>query len=181
MDNFEILHRKYAKALIDFATEKRVADKIEEGLEKIIGILNNNQYLYDVLIHPEISLDEKRSLIGEICRRADFCHELKDFLLLLLKANRFKLLHGIFLKYRDFHDERKKRIKIFIKSAFALSAQEKSRLLKTLESRLKRRVILEEKIFPDLIAGVIIKSGSVVFDNSLNKNLRILSQKLGSL
>ena len=83
MDNFEILHRKYAKALIDFATEKRVADKIEEGLEKIIGILNNNQYLYDVLIHPEISLDEKRSLIGEICRRADFCHELKDFLLLL--------------------------------------------------------------------------------------------------
>lgn len=178
MDDFEILHRKYAKALIELAIENKVSHKIEQGLERIMVILDQNQCLYDSLIHPDISLKEKYGLIENICRQERFCYELKDFLFLLLKAGRFKLIHGIFLRYRDFYDEAEGKLKVFVSSAFSLDNLQKNRLSRVLESRLKRRVILEERIAPELIGGIIIKAASQVFDNSLKKNLQILNQKM---
>jgi F-type H+-transporting ATPase subunit delta len=178
MDNLEILHRKYARALIDLAKERNISQEIEEAFEKMITILKQNQSLSEVLLHPEISREEKFILIDKICKQDRFCDEFKDFLFTLLKANRFKLIHGIFLKYRELHDEAQGRLKVWVESAFGLDNQQKNRLVKTLESRLNRKIVLEASQTPGLIAGITIKAGSQIFDNSLNRNLELLRKRL---
>ena len=178
MDNLEILHRKYARALINLGKERNISSEIEKAFEKMITILKKNQSLSEVLRHPEISREEKFNLIDKICKQNKFCDEFKNFLFTLLKANRFRLIHGIFLKYQYLYDETQGRLKVWVESAFALDNQQKNRLAKTLESRLNRKIFLETSQTPGLIAGITIKTGSQIFDNSLNRNLELLKKRL---
>ena len=178
MDNLEILHRKYARALIDLGQERDISSEIEEAFEKMITILKKNQSLSEGLLHPEINREEKFNLIDNICKQNKFCDEFKDFLLTLLKANRFKLIQGIFLKYQYLYDETQGRLKVRVQSAFALDDQQKNRLAKTLESRLSRKIFLKASQAPGLIAGITIKTGNQIFDNSLHRNLELLRERL---
>ena len=65
-----------------------------------------------------------------------------------------------------------------LKSPFALSKTERQKLIKALETRLDQKVILEEKIDPDLLAGLSIRAGDDIFDSSLRKNLSFIKEAM---
>lgn len=178
MDQPEILHTRYARALIDFAYSKGLQDDIEGDLKQMMDILGNNRGLSEILIHPEIGLDDKSNLLDRICTQAKLCDGFKDFMLLLLRENRFRLLHGIFLKYRDLYDEGNGQMRVRVKSAFRLDDAQRQNLREALGLRFKKGIILKESICPELIAGVSILAGDRIFDNSLSKNLQLLNQAI---
>jgi len=97
MDNLEILHQRYAKALFDFASNSSVSDKIMKDLESLTYIIRSNGEVSQLLRHPEISKDEKFKVLKAISEKGRFCGEFMDFLKILLGKNRLNLLHGIFL------------------------------------------------------------------------------------
>ncbi len=177
MDHLEVLHKRYAQALIDYAYANDCHRKVLGDFEKMNILLRENSSLFEIMLHPEISREEKFNLINKISKYNKFCREFKNFLFLLLKGNRFKLLHGVFLKYRDLYDQRQGQIKIFLRSAFRLDSRERQRLVKVLESKLKKDVVLKELISPELLAGLAIQVGDNIFDNSISRNLKLLNQE----
>ena len=97
----EILHERYAGALMDIAEESGKLDEIEDNLSFITGLIKQDKKLARILQHPEISREDKLNLLKSIFKKADFCDEFFYFMQLLVKKNSLGLMHGIFLKYRD--------------------------------------------------------------------------------
>ena len=57
-------------------------------------------------------------------------------------------------------------------SAFALTKGQKELLIKKLNSKIDRKVTLEEKVNDSLVAGIVITVGNLVFDGSLTSKIR---------
>jgi len=61
--------------------------------------------------------------------------------------------------------------KVKVASAFPLNEAERQNLKNTLSEKLDTPVVLEEKIEPDLVAGLIIEIGALIIDGSLKNSL----------
>lgn len=52
-------------------------------------------------------------------------------------------------------------------TAFALSSEQRGHLSAKIAEKLERQIVLNEKIAPEIIAGLVVNVGSLVFDGSL--------------
>ncbi|MFC1808230.1 ATP synthase F1 subunit delta [Candidatus Omnitrophota bacterium] len=174
----EMLHQRYAQALIDIAEEAGVLDKVENGLAGLTVLIRENNELEKVLAHPEIDKKVKQRIFREICKKENLCNELCQFLDLLVVKKRINILHGVFLKYRDLYDLRRRRQKVFVRTAISLSKIQIDRLRHILENILNKKVILQEVIEPLLLGGIDFKIGSRVYKLSLSNRLKRVGGRL---
>ena len=174
----EILHQRYAKALMQVAVEDKKLDKIEKDLLSLNQILKKNELLARIFYHPEIAKREKKSLIEKMCKESHLCDDIKSFLFLLAKKDRLRLIHGVFLKYRDLYDIQKRRQKVFVRTADSLGKQQISRLKKILDKILNKEIFIEEVIEPSLIGGIDLKIGDTVYNLSLLTRLQFMKERL---
>lgn len=174
----EILHRRYAQALIETAAEADRLDKVTQDFALLNNTLKQDKGLTAVLGHPEIDKADKLKLLESICEKAGFCEAFVFFLKLLLSKNRLKILHGVFLKYRDLYEMRKSRLQVFVRAASPLSKGQLSRLEKMLGDKLKKNIFIMDSVDPSLIGGLKLKIDSSVYNLSLADRLKILKEKL---
>ena len=96
----------------------------------------------------------------------------------MTKKNRLHLIHGVFLRYRDYYDEKVKTIKVFVKSAVKLKQQQIDRLLKRLRSYLKKEIVLDLKVKPLLVGGLFVKIHDRIYDSSVASVLHDINKRL---
>ncbi len=178
MEHIELLHQRYAKALFDFASKNSETDKMMQDLETLTRIVRSNNEISQVLRHPEIGKEEKLSVLKKISEKEKFCEALMDFLKVLTKKGRLSLIHGILLRYRDYYDSKRKKTKVFVKSAIKLKKEQIDKLLKHLRQCLKEEVVLDIKVDPSLIGGLFIKSHDRIYDASVIGMLHDMNKKL---
>jgi F-type H+-transporting ATPase subunit delta len=103
---------------------------------------------------------------------------LANLLKLLTDRNRFQSLHFIARQFRDMVDSRMGRVRGRVTSAAKLGDPQVAALKKQLEALTQRSVVLETKVDPSLIGGVIANVGSHQYDASLRSQLADLSRTL---
>lgn len=177
----EVLHHRYAQALIEVAQENNRLDKIEEDLISLNTLARTNRQFAHILYHPEIDKDDKIKLLEDVCKKFHFCPEISSFLKLLAKKNRFRLIHGVFLRYRDLYDLRKHRIKVFVRTAISLKKSQLAKLKTILKKKLNKDIFIEEIIEPSLIGGLNLKIGSLAYNPSLVDRLKLLEEDLAKI
>lgn len=178
VDNIEILHQRYAKALFDFASKHFIIDKIMQDLTALTNIIRSNDNISQILKHPEISKDEKIRVLEEISKKNKFCEDFIDFLKVLVQKRRWDLIAGIFLCYQDYYDEKRRRTKVFVRSAIELKSGQKDKLLKQLCMCLKEEVTLDIKIDQSLIGGLFVKIHDRMYDTSVAGMLHDINARL---
>lgn len=92
----------------------------------------------------------------------------KNLLEMLFDYDRIADLDVIIAEYFRLNDEYEKTVRATVTTAVALDEKQKANL----ESSFARvvgasKVVLEEKIDPDIIGGVILKSNNYIYDGSL--------------
>jgi len=90
-----------------------------------------------------------------------------NFILLVLKNNRYPLLEQIFHDYLSLHDKFNNRIKADVISAVPLSHDVSLDLAKNLKDQFKADVRIENKIDPSILGGLIIRIDGQVFNASI--------------
>lgn len=174
----EVLHRRYAQALIEVAADNNRLDKVAEDFLFLNNLLKQNKDLAYTLYHPEIDKVDKLKLLEDICEKAGLCENFFSFLKLLLNKNRLKIIHGVFLKYRDLYEMRKSRLQVSVKTAAPLNKNQLSRLGTMLGSKLKKNIFIIDSVDPSLIGGLKLKIDSLVYNLSLADRLQFLKEKL---
>ncbi|HEO64183.1 MAG TPA: ATP synthase F1 subunit delta [Candidatus Omnitrophica bacterium] len=178
MDSLEILHQRYAKALFSFAKERRSMEGVLRGLERLSSFLHKETPVSQVLFHPEISKEEKLKLLDSIGKEEKFAAAFMEFLDFLVRKNRIKLAHGIFLRYRDYYDTQHKRAKVFIRSAIELSRVQVKELIRRLCGCLEEEVVLDIRVEPSLIGGLFVKMHDKIYDSTVLGRLNNLKERL---
>lgn len=174
----EILHERYAEALIDISEEADKLDEVADNLSLLNELVRGEELFAKILQDPRISKEDKLKTLEAISKGAHFCDEFRAFLKVLTERDRLNIIHGIFLKYRGLYRERRGRLKVVIETVVSLSGEQISRLKEALSRKFKKDIIIEESIRPGLIGGLNIRIGDLAYNLSLADRLNFMEEGL---
>lgn len=169
---------RYAEALVKLAKDgKLIFEKVSEDLNLVKDILSQSKDLYEVLINPLVSVEDKKEIIDRV-----FSNEIDVLIVNLLKVlvdkNRFNAFGEVLNSYNNYLDDINNICRVKVTSAVEMSDETKKRLKAKLEEKLRKNIIIDLDINSDIIAGLVIKICDNIIDMSLKHKLEDLSKKI---
>ncbi|MCA9472864.1 MAG: ATP synthase F1 subunit delta [Nitrospirales bacterium] len=169
--------RRYASALFNLLEEQHVP-VVRDSLNAIARALESSQSFKHAIASPVFTFEEKNAILKELCDRTGAPPVMKQFFTQLLKKNRGVILPEIAEAFSNLADEKKGVQHIWVASAKDLTHAEQQQLETELSQKLNRAVKLEVETVPTLIAGLQIRIGSLVFDNTIRGKLDNMRTRL---
>jgi F-type H+-transporting ATPase subunit delta len=126
---------------------------------------------------PDIPSPEKEAYIRKVTTILDR-PLLGNFLLLLLRRGRMELLEPAMRELQLMTEKALGIARGHVSTAKPLSDVEKQRLQKALENHTKTTLSITWTVAPELIGGVVFKSGDLLIDSSLRSQLGRLETAL---
>jgi F-type H+-transporting ATPase subunit delta len=169
---------RYAAALADVALEQKIADRVKSDLASFAEAFGQAADLRNTLDSPAVSHEEKLQVVQRLGALMDLAQPVRNFLCLLVDHRRTHLLFEIEAAFRVELNARQNIAEAVVTSARALSAEERKKLVETLESQTKKKI--EAKFHEDesLVGGTVVRVGSTVYDNSVRAQLDRMREQL---
>ena len=162
------LARPYAKAAFAYASEQSATDSWSKALQLLSAAVQDEAFSA-YLNRPELTPAEQVSLFAKILGE-DQSAAVSNFLTLLAENGRLSLLPEIEAEYEQLKSQNNNTVDVVIESAFPMTSVQEQLLAHALEKRFNAAVTVSVEVKPELIAGVVIRAGDQVIDDSaLNK------------
>ena len=172
--------KKYANALFLSAKEKGLLDQLYEQLEDLDEILKKDKSLLTFLGAPQIVDEEKQDLIRKVFSE-HMDRLLLEFLSVLVDKNRVAYLPEIIDEFTRHVEAEKGLGRVTVISAVKLSETERTKLVEKMKAKTGLKIVLEEKISPDILAGMVVILHNEVIDGSVRRELDVLREQLGKV
>ena len=163
--------KEYAQALFTVACEDGNAEAVAEGLTLIRSALSEEPRYAELIASPSIPLGERLAVVRAAFENA-VPPRVLSFLLLLCEKGRIGLFADAVDAYMGLLDASRHVSSATVTSAVELTAEEKQKLTKKLETLCKGRVNAEYAVDASLIGGLVVEIDGKVFDGSLRHRLR---------
>jgi len=174
----KILIKRYTRGLVETIKGEEEFSVLERELSDVTSLLFGHKKLLKVLFSPFLASNKKIHIIKDILSKKKLSKKTLRFIIILVENNRLELLPDIIELLPLFWNERRGVFTYEVASVVPLDATQKKELEKELESLEKRPVILNFKIDPELIGGLSIKKGNIVYDISLRGDLSKMKEKI---
>jgi F-type H+-transporting ATPase subunit delta len=173
----QAIARTYADALLDAAVATgagsaldEVGSFVEDGLDKVPD-------LKQMLFSRVIAREEKIRLIEKIAG-PPASPIVASFLRVLAGHDRLDLLPLILREARLRQEVRSGRKRVQVTTARPLTGESESHIRHRLAESLPFDPILETRVDPSLLGGIVIRVGDTVYDSSLATRIKELRQRL---
>lgn len=169
---------RYAKALLDVATNDADAVKTERDLTAFVDLLTTTPELRQALLSPSVPASGKSGVVTALAERLGMSPTAVKLLQLLATRDRLALMPDLLAVYRERLLDRQKVVRAHVRSAVPLTAD----AVKALEARLGtvtgKNVSIDAVVDPQLIGGVVAKVGSTVYDGTVKAQLEKMRKQL---
>lgn len=170
--------RRYAKALFGLAVEQGRVESWSDALVALQGAIDGSADLQDVLSNPAYSKDQRREIVSQLAQALKLDPDPANLLSLLADRNRLGYLSAIVLTFRELTDAKLGRVRAKVTSAVPLDDASANAMALRLAAASNAKVLLERKVDPALLGGVVAQVGSLVFDGSVRTQLEDLRRQL---
>lgn len=173
----EIVARNYASALFDLGDKHGRLEEFGRGLADIARVLDEVPDLRLFLETPRVDKEEKKKALREKLegRVPDL---VLNFVLLTVDKRRQRLLRAMNREYQTLLDEKLGRAHVEV----TLAHEPDSRTLESLRSQLSailgKQVVPHVRVMPELLGGVVFRSGDTVYDGSVRRRLDQMKRRL---
>jgi F-type H+-transporting ATPase subunit delta len=175
----EAVAKSYAKALFELARERNQVDAVAKDLAAIGDVLAQQPALLAFLSRPWVSGAAKRGAATELATRLGVSAPTRDFLALVAMRNRADYLPAIAIAYRALDDAARGRVRVKLRTAIALTENERGDLTARLSRLLGgKSLVLEESVDAQLLGGFVAEVGSMILDGSLDTQLDRMRDRL---
>jgi F-type H+-transporting ATPase subunit delta len=140
--------------------------------------LTQHPTLEKVLLNPVVPVARKRATIAELTLRAKLSPVLGKLLLLLAERDRLVLLPDLLAAYRERLLDHLNIVRAEVTTAVALPAERAKAVEQSLARVTGRTVMLDTRVDPAIIGGVVARVGSTVYDGSVTAQLQKMKQRL---
>lgn len=155
----------YSKALLDAAGDR--VDEIVNELEAVVTeCLDRFPKLEMALASPRVGEEEKQAMIDRIFG-GQVDKLLLNFLKVLARRRRLGALRAIQKAASLLRAEQLGRMRVIVSTAHRLTEQQKSDILAKLQTTFGKEAVLEEKVDPSLLGGIVLRIGDHVYDGSV--------------
>ena len=173
------ISRRYARAFFEIATEQKQIELYYNELNQFASIVSQNKSLSDFLANPVFELASKKGVVESLIAKMKLSGMTVSFLRLLVDKKRIDILNDIVVGYCQLMDEALKKIRVNVKTAFALSDELKSFISSSLEKSMGKKVDMTVEEDPTLLGGVVIGVGDTLYDGSIKNQLNNMRNLLG--
>jgi ATP synthase F1 delta subunit len=164
---------------MSLALEKEVSlEEVYDELELFLAALTGDARILQAMSNPNVLLGDRQKLLDKMLDTSGVRPLVRHFIQLLLRRGRIDFFSDIVREFRKKADQHAGVVRASVTSAGPLSPEDSKNVAAILEKRFGKKVVLYEKTNPDLIGGLIIKSGSVSFDGSIRSQLKDIQNQL---
>ncbi len=170
--------RVYAESLLNIGWQLMCGQEMLDDLDSVVNsVFPADAHLEEFLSSRIIEAERKATIIQKVFggRAHD---KFVDFLQILNQHGRLDLLRPILAEYRKAYDQRQNHARVLVTSAVPLDDDLKNKLLASLSEGMHRKPILETKIDPDIIGGLIVRVDDYQYDASISTRLNALRDQL---
>jgi F-type H+-transporting ATPase subunit delta len=166
---------RYAKSLIDLATEQGSLEKAYADMKFIAELSKSNPDLVSFLRSPIIKTDKKQAVLKEV-----FGGKLDKltsaYIELITNKKREMYLPEIANEFVNQYKEKKKILTAVVTTANGIDETTRKKIMEIVKGGSSSEVVIEEKINKDVIGGFIIRVGDKQVDATIARKLNQLRQ-----
>jgi F-type H+-transporting ATPase subunit delta len=163
--------RRYARAIAELGREGGNLDALTNEFSAIAEVYAGSDELRDALDNPLVALDAKRNILRDLCTQLNASTTTTHTIMLLGDRRRVRALPDIARALREARDSEKGVVRAEVVSGRPLKADYAEKLQRELERITGKKIALEQRVDPTLIAGVVARIGDTVYDGSLRARL----------
>jgi len=168
---------KYARAVFDSALEEGSTDPVGADLASLRALEKDDPAFLNYLLSPEVLTESKLAFVEKVFRPR--VAPLVDRLLrLLVEKARIGFLPVICEEYQRLAEEHRGVLRAQVLSAVPLSGGQEATLKAELDRITGKNVVLEKKVDPSVLGGVVVHLGNQIIDRSLRNGIRRLREGL---
>ena len=170
----DLISDRYAFALYDLASEKKLVDTVLDDLLFIQSMIKNNKDLKLVIKSPLIKSNDKLVILQNILKSKKPNELSSTFLKVLSKNKRLQKTLDIISQFKNINAQKRGEVLADITSAEKLSNEQQDSIKEQLRTILGDKLSLNYKVDEQIIGGLIIKVGSKMIDTSLSNKINKL-------
>ena len=173
----ETIARNYAATLFDLALKHEGLDTFAQGMDMVLGLLDQNPSFKLFLETPRIADRDKKELLKKVFGNT-LPRPLLNFLQVTVDKRRQRLLGTMGDEFHALVDEHMGRTHVTVTVARALDAGTLEELSAKLSALLGREAIPHVRVKPAVLGGVHLKTGDTVYDGTLRRRIKQLRRQL---
>jgi len=175
-----LVANRYASALLQEAEAQGKTDIVVKDLHTITSIIASSPDLRMLLRSPIIEAWRKKKIVLEVFEK-DISDLTMSFLVLIIEKNREPVTREIVAQFFKQLDTLRNTLRVSVESATVMDENSKGILNNAIA--IKRGGMTVESTYqvdPELLGGVRVTIGDMVFDGSLKNQLNALRERLAS-
>jgi F-type H+-transporting ATPase subunit delta len=172
------LARVYAESLLALAQKAGQADEVGGELNAVaFDVVGKNPRVAEFLDSPANTAKRKLPVLAAAFEKST-SDLFKKFVGVLNQHNRLGLLRDVASAYQGIRDKQAGRVRVLVRAATPLSDAQRNDLTATLKTNLSKEPILNVRVEPELLGGLIVHVGDRVYDTSVRTRLESLRNHL---
>jgi len=172
----------YVNALYSASSKQKQLDTVEKELINLQKSLATSTVLRDFVLNPTIQRNVKVNVVKDICGKLSLSPSTSNFLTVLAENGRLRNLNSMINVFKKVMAAHRGDLPCEITTARPLDADLRKELETVLGSFTKKgeNIILQTKVDPDIIGGMIVSIGDKYVDLSTASKIKKYSDILKS-
>jgi F-type H+-transporting ATPase subunit delta len=175
--SYAAIAERYARALFELSDEAGQIAETNEAIESFSATYASSDMLQKVLVHGADEAN-RDAILKDIGARLAMPPLALNAVRLLAARHRLPALADIAKMLTRLADEKSGVIRATVTSARPLPEEYYQSLAREIEQRTRRKVLLERREDPSLLAGVVTRIGDHTMDGSVSGRLAALERQL---
>ncbi len=169
--------KRYARAFFELAEGKNKFDSLYGEVKSFATILEQDKSVAEYFYSPNTEKAHKIETLDKIFKEK-LDPMVYQFILLLLQKNRIEFFEQIVFFLERFADKKHNRLNAVVTTVIPVSDTQKQDITKLLSESFKANIVLENKVDPEILGGIIVQVEGQIVDDSLLSQLKTLRHEL---
>ena len=168
--------RRYAGAIFDIGLKQNTLDRTLEDVQEIAKLFSIRKLAY-LLREPNIPAERKEAAIRQGLESKVLPTSL-NLALLVVQRELVDIMSNIARELNQLVLDYKNEATAEVTTATQLDEATQRQVQHALEHITGKKIVLETKVRPDILGGVVARVGDQVIDGSVERRLKLLQQQL---
>jgi F-type H+-transporting ATPase subunit delta len=169
---------RYAKAILEIAESKGVAQAVSEDMNIIASTVNGNLELSTFIQNPTLKVEVKENALLEVFANTN--DVTKSLFHLLFENKRFEILQAITTEYSNLFDEMNGVEVAKVTTAIPMDATLEAKVLAKIATLSDKKITIENIVDASIIGGFILRIGDKQYNASIANRLQVLKRELSN-
>ncbi len=174
--------KRYARAAIAAALDMEGAagvEKLAHSVSTFRALYDKTPELRDLLANPALKAD-RDTVLGTVLDKIGASKTAAKLIQLLAGRDRVEVMRDVADEIETEADNRAGRLRARVVSSMPLDDAKVQRLKGALHKRFQRDIVVDVKVDPELLGGLVCKVGDLTLDSSLKRQIELLRDQLGT-